>query len=362
MKIFVASSTIGLRVAEAIQLNLENYAGVTLWNQQVFGVADYQLESLELIAKDADYGIFVVTPDDILKIKGKTSPVARDNVIFEMGMFVGSVGRRCTFLVVPNDVSNLHLPSDLLGIVQARYKYDRLDENAPAALGAACTQIKQAIEKLERGKKVDSDNDLAPSTISPEANAKLQKGGAGSCLHYHGRLPPNYTGHFLRDAHSEICILGFSLRSFVGYFDSRPESEVRTPILEALNRGVRVCLLFLDPESAAARTFVKDRGDKDLRKEIHQTITLARELKTNLIGSRENTALELRTYSQVPFGHIKRVDGDADNGRILTFPYLLGVRRPDIPYLEVRKRSNPMVFAAYSKALDNILSKSSPVE
>jgi hypothetical protein len=276
-----------------------------------------------------------------------------------MGIFVGAIGRRCTFLVVPEDVSNLHLPSDLAGIVQARYRHERLDDNATAALGTACTKIRHAIENLENERKQDVENHLTPSAISCEAGVKpLPKGSKGSCLHHYGRLPASYTGQFIKDAQTEICILGFSLRSFVSYFDSRPESEIRRPIFEALDRGVRLCFLFLDPDSSAARIFAKDRGDKELRKEIHQSIVRAQALKAELVTTRDNVNLELRTYSQVPFGHVKRVDGESDAGRILTFPYMTGVRRPDTPYMEVRKRSNPTVFEAYSKALSNVLANS----
>lgn len=360
MKIFVASSTQGLTVAEAVQVNMEKYADVILWNQQVFDVSSYLLDALEQMARDVDYGVFVITPDDLRRSGTKSGPIPRDNVIFELGMFVGAVGRRRAFLIVPSDIPELHLPSDLSGLVQARYKYERIEENATAALGAACTQIRQAIEKLEAGAdESESEKNWLPTPIAPEPGGKLSpREAAGSYLHYHGRLAPSYTGQFLLGARKEICVLGFSLRSFIGYFDSRPESEIRTPILEALGRGVRVCFLFLDPESAAARVFAKDRGDKRLLKEIHQSIARAAELKLEFARTVKHAKVELRAYSQVPFAHLKRVDGATDSGRLLSFPYLPGLRRPDIPYLEVRRRSNPLLFGAYSRALDNVLSTS----
>jgi hypothetical protein len=358
MKIFVASSTQGLKVAEAVQVNLEEYADVIIWNQQVFDVSSYLLEALERVAKEVDYGIFVITPDDLRKSATRSGPIPRDNVIFELGMFVGTIGRRRTFLIVPSDIE-LHLPSDLSGLVQARYRYERIKENSTAALGTACTQIRKAIETLDTTHQSESEKNWSPTAISPEpgSNVSLRE-VAGSCLHYHGRLVPHYTGEFLQNARKEICILGFSLRSFIGYFDSRPESEIRLPILEALARGVLVSFLFLDPESAAAKVFAKERGDKRLLKEIHETIARAAELKSEFAQTVSHAKLELRAYSQLPFAHLKRVDGSTESGRLLSFPYLPGVRRPDIPYLEVRRRSNPMLFGAYSKALDNVLSSS----
>src|SRR5947209_5835710 len=86
MKIFVASSTLGLKVAQAIQVNLEHFAEVVIWDQQIFGVSSYPLEALEHMAKNADFGVFVMTPDDLRKSSSKVAPVPRDNVILEYGV------------------------------------------------------------------------------------------------------------------------------------------------------------------------------------------------------------------------------------------------------------------------------------
>jgi hypothetical protein len=364
MKIFIASSTIGLTIAQAIQVNLEQYAEVVVWNQQVFEISSYPLEALEQTAKSADYGVFVMTPDDIRKSGRRVSPTPRDNVILELGVFLGSLGRRRSFLVVPSDVPNLLLPTDLMGLVQARYKSERIEENPTAALGAACTKIRQAIEKLNTSVEgSESTKDQSPTTLSRESESKAREADTvGSLLHHYGRLPPGYTGHFLRGAHEEICILGFSLRSFIGYFDSRPEVEFKVPILEALGRGAQVSFLFLDPESAAAKVFARERQDKRLLGDIRRSIGRAVELKSEFASTVKRPKMEIRTYACLPFAHIKRIDNGTDSARLMCLPYLPGLKRADTPYLEVRRRSNPFLFQAYSRALDNILSMSQRLE
>lgn len=362
MRIFVASSTAGLPEAHTIQELLESYADVVVWDQQIFGVSSYTLESLEQAAATFDFGIFVLTPDDLRRSGGSKSPVPRDNVIFELGLFIGSLGRRRTFLVVPSTEPDLRLPSDLNGLVQARYRRDRQDNNLSAALAAACQKIRRAIDELLEANET-KEQELSPSHVSPEPGAarQISRHDRVSQLHYTGRLAPSYTGDFLRGAKTEITIMGVSLNSFIGYFDSRPESEVKEPVLDALKRGVPVTLLFLDPDSVTAPLFAKDRSDGRIVAEIRQHLERAIELRAELASKAKGTRLAIRLYSQFPSMQLKRVDSGTTAGRILCYHYLLGLRRPDIPYLEISKLGNPRLFAAYSRACDAFLTASHPV-
>lgn len=69
--------------------------------------------------------------------------------MFEMGLFVGRLGRDRNFIVLPRGQENsLHLPTDILGLATALYDPVRQDGSYPAALGPACNKIKRAISKL----------------------------------------------------------------------------------------------------------------------------------------------------------------------------------------------------------------------
>jgi len=59
---------------------------------------------------------------------------------------MGRLVREKTYFVVPYD-SDLHLPSDLLGLVAGRYDANRSDGNWRAAVSPACDDIRQALEK-----------------------------------------------------------------------------------------------------------------------------------------------------------------------------------------------------------------------
>ena len=71
----------------------------------------------------------------------------RDNLLFELGLFTGALGRARTFMVYCRD-DKLHLPSDLAGVTAATYPA-REDDNLEAALGPVCIRIKRAMGAAE---------------------------------------------------------------------------------------------------------------------------------------------------------------------------------------------------------------------
>lgn len=143
-RVFIGSSTEGLGVAELIQLGLEHVADCTLWTQSTFILGKTVIESLEDAAIRHDFAVFVLTPDDLVLKRGTLSARICDNPLFELGLFIGKLGRGRTFIVKDRDIT---LPSDLDGVTAAAYSA-RIDGNMEAALGPACTRIKQAMEIL----------------------------------------------------------------------------------------------------------------------------------------------------------------------------------------------------------------------
>jgi hypothetical protein len=144
--VFVGSSTEGLPIAEAIQLNLDRACEVVIWSQGVFGLSTGTLETLVEKASEFDFAVLVVTPDDMTQSRGKSQQSPRDNVLLELGLFIGVLGRKRTFIVYDRSV-DIKLPSDLAGGTHAGYQ-PHSSGNLPASVGAACTQIKGAITEL----------------------------------------------------------------------------------------------------------------------------------------------------------------------------------------------------------------------
>jgi len=142
-RIFIGSSSEGLRIANKLQELLSNNFSVIVWDQgTVFGLGSSTLEALEAAVLEFKYAVFVFTPDDELHSRGEAKPVARDNVLFELGMFVGKLGRRRAFAIHPGK-RGIALPSDLSGITTA--PYDPEERNLAAALGPVANRIRESI-------------------------------------------------------------------------------------------------------------------------------------------------------------------------------------------------------------------------
>lgn len=149
-RVFVGSSTEQLALAYAIQGCLAHDAEVTIWTQGVFDLSKSSLESLLGVLDRVDYGVFVFAPDDIVTMRGKEMNAARDNVVFELGLFIGRLGRGSGFIVAPRGHS-LHLPTDLLGTTPALYDATRAAKEPEAALGHACNEIRRIITRPGAG-------------------------------------------------------------------------------------------------------------------------------------------------------------------------------------------------------------------
>jgi hypothetical protein len=149
--VFIGSSAEGLDIARALQVNLDFNAEVILWSQGVFGLSEGGLESLVEKADMFDYAILVLTSDDLIESREMTTQSPRDNVIFELGLFMGTLGRLRTFIVYDR-TADLKLPSDLAGVTPATYAPPTAG-TLQSALGAPSTQILSAIQA--RGKRAD---------------------------------------------------------------------------------------------------------------------------------------------------------------------------------------------------------------
>ncbi|MEW2402969.1 nucleotide-binding protein [Streptomyces sp. NPDC046862] len=163
--LFIGSSSEGLRIAEAAQVVLDKVCEVELWTQGIFGLTQGTLESLVTALPRFDFALLVLTADDLTVSRNTEKPTARDNVLFELGLFIGALGRDRTFMLYDRTTPPT-LPSDLAGITAATFA-PQASGNLEAALGAPCTKIRGAVERL--GARADRQfKDLEKATSSVE--------------------------------------------------------------------------------------------------------------------------------------------------------------------------------------------------
>lgn len=170
-KIFVGSSSETLPLANTVLTHLHTVAEVTLWNDNVFDQGKGTLETLVEAPDKYDFAVFILGPDDGLQQRGTTGTTPRGNVLFELGLFMGSLGRSRVFAMF-SDQADLVPLSDLKGVTVTRYVSANLVLSDPdscvAATKSACDTIRVAMSRYKPTPPPRSDilTDRAARSIS----------------------------------------------------------------------------------------------------------------------------------------------------------------------------------------------------
>ena len=144
-RLFIGSSSKQIKVAYELQAILDKSCVATVWN----------LEALEPTESILDR----LTRDSISPISGSSSSVRmtamskgegyqtpRDNVVFELGLFIGRLGEDEDLFPFPAERADLKLPSDLDDpVADVRRKADRGCRRERRA-DPACNPIRKRIE------------------------------------------------------------------------------------------------------------------------------------------------------------------------------------------------------------------------
>lgn len=137
-RIFIGSSTKGLLVAAKVKQNLESVGDCYLWNnREVWENNLSTFDNLIQMTAFFDFGVFVATEDDLTYTNGRIVVEPRDNVILEMALFTGALGKDKSFLIVQE---GLKLPSDFDGIYQPRFDISNFE-----SISSVCKKIAQEI-------------------------------------------------------------------------------------------------------------------------------------------------------------------------------------------------------------------------
>jgi len=144
-QLFIGSSREGLTLAKVFASSIpQKVAEVRLWSEGVFGASHFPMEDLAVMLQCSDFAALLATGDDSITSRGKDSLAPRDNVVFELGLFMGAISRHRTFLILPRAM-DVKIPTDLLGINPVYY--DATAPDISIAIRAAAGELVAAIER-----------------------------------------------------------------------------------------------------------------------------------------------------------------------------------------------------------------------
>ncbi len=159
LKVFVASSSEQLPVARELAETLRRQPGLAVecWDEEVFAFSQSYIESLEAQLDRADFALVILTADDSANVRRKKVNLPRDNVIFELGLFIGRLGRQRCFFFVDAD-SDTRIASDLSGVEPVNFYRDAAAVAAGRpGLGAQLARVVRRMNALGLRYKPDGE-------------------------------------------------------------------------------------------------------------------------------------------------------------------------------------------------------------
>ena len=93
-----------------------------------------------------DFAIFVFTGDDPASVRGQPAELPRDNVIFELGLFLGGLERDRAFFIY-NETRRPRILTDWTGITTASYRYKKGQDRLEPAVAVATDRILAAVKE-----------------------------------------------------------------------------------------------------------------------------------------------------------------------------------------------------------------------
>lgn len=195
-RVFIASSSESLPLAHALKALLHGDARPTVWNEGgVFGVSQYTLDELLRASGEYDFAAFIFSAEDTVESRGSRFLVARDNVLLELGLFAGKLGRERVFVVAQHTPEPLRLPSDLHGLGTTTFRwpagapFGQVDaEVLQTALRPCAEAIRTGMRRAGRGDQPVAGRiegrrlfehegyypiDIAPGTNRPSLNSEI---------------------------------------------------------------------------------------------------------------------------------------------------------------------------------------------
>jgi predicted nucleotide-binding protein len=146
-RLFIGSSVEGLPVARELQSALaHDNVLANIWTDGIFGPSRFTIEDLERELESSDFACLVLTPDDVILSREQDRPAPRDNVVFELGLFMGVAGRQRTLLVVPRD-TEIKIPTDLLGLKPISY-VSAVGASLAARIAPAASEVRKVVTAL----------------------------------------------------------------------------------------------------------------------------------------------------------------------------------------------------------------------
>ncbi|MFZ4185445.1 TIR domain-containing protein [Streptomyces pseudogriseolus] len=343
-RIFIGSAGGAKDIVHALHEVLSVKAAPIAWyHDDTIAASKTVIERLDKIAhSEVDGAVLVLTVDDLRKRDGSQSWTPRDNVIFELGLFIGSVGRDRTFgLLCSHCAKKLTLPSDLFGVTWVEYQDPRCNGASPtgdtvAYLNQLATAVRPAADRILKG--------LEAAKVSPVRAPGLPD--LVKAYPMRGSVPRHTWNEVLQNASQHVWLYGMAEH---GYAD---DDEVPELLTSAARRGCEIRVLLLDPEHSG--TLMVDREEGNPSGTIAPRIRAAL-ARFQVMAEACGGNMRVHVYDGPPTVSIVRGDD-----RILVTPYVRYISGDNTPTFELESAESNGMFVRYARHFRKVWDESRP--
>jgi len=145
--LFIGSSKESKPIAQTLIKGIDTTKVTVLpWYKDVFRPSRSTIEELENQLKIVDFAVLLFGPDDVITSRNKSMRGPRDNVLLEFGLFMGAIGRKRTYFLMPKGKNPVKIPSDLFGLTPIKFKYVKKGKKVDVA--SASAEIMKCIKEM----------------------------------------------------------------------------------------------------------------------------------------------------------------------------------------------------------------------
>ena len=149
-RIFIGSSSEALPVARSTAKALPPQHADTVGKGRFSSEHVFYGRLFEEVQK-CQPALFVFSNDDVVRLRGRMYNATRDNVVFELGLFMAKLGRPNCLFLVPQTKQAFRLLSDLKGFGYISYETALVKKNPRTGLKPAIDELNATIYKLIEG-------------------------------------------------------------------------------------------------------------------------------------------------------------------------------------------------------------------
>jgi predicted nucleotide-binding protein len=148
-KVFIGAASERDRLASALKGVLEQPPASVVartW-RDVFDETGHGKSTIDVLTEAAsayDFGVFLLSPEDVTSLRDRQVTTSRGNVVLEFGLFLGALGRTRTVAFVP-DTYGTELPTDLAGVTMYTWVASDAEANPKSAVRTDGDSLRERI-------------------------------------------------------------------------------------------------------------------------------------------------------------------------------------------------------------------------